>query len=165
MAISGLATRDMSARAVCSFAGVVAAAKPLYYGGCAREIFGSAGFSFPVRQPARNCHPIVWRRSVGGLNKLNEISPMERYMPLTGIDLIPASLLIDTQAPLDVLQAMADYRIRTVSQVLENIAFRSEIGCDTVVLSDFSKLLAIPLRDGCDLMDVIGRRLRAQAAE
>jgi hypothetical protein len=49
--------------------------------------------------------------------------------------------------------------------VLENIAFRAEIGCDTVVLSDFSKLLAIPLRDGCDLMDVIGRRLRAQTAE
>ena len=52
---------------------------------------------------------------------------MERYMPLTGIDLIPASLLIDTQAPLDVLQAMADYRIRTVTQVLENIAFRAEL--------------------------------------
>ena len=51
---------------------------------------------------------------------------------------------------------MADYRIRTVTQVLENIAFRAEIGCDTMVLSDFSKLLAIPLRDGCDLMDVIG---------
>jgi hypothetical protein len=48
---------------------------------------------------------------------------------------------------------------------LENIAFRAEIGCDTVVLSDFSKLLAIPLRDGCDLMDVIGRRLRALAAK
>ncbi|MGF6329195.1 hypothetical protein ABH909_002073 [Pseudomonas sp. BS3782 TE3695] len=47
----------------------------------------------------------------------------------------------------------------------ENIAFRAEIGCDTVVLSDFSKMLAIPLRDGCDLMDVIGRRLRAQVAE
>jgi hypothetical protein len=107
----------------------------------------------------------VWRRSVGSLNNLNEISSMERYMPLTGIDLIPASLLIDTQAPLDVLQAMADYRIRTVTQVLENIAFRAELGCDTVVLTDFSKLLAIPLRDGCDLMDVIGRRLRAQAAE
>ena len=82
-------------------------------------------------------------------------------MPLTGINMVPASLLIDTQAPLDVLQAMADYRIRTVTQVLENIAYRSELGCDTVVLSDFSKLLAIPLRDGCDLMDVIGRRLRA----
>jgi len=49
--------------------------------------------------------------------------------------------------------------------VLENIAYRSELGCDTVVLEDFSKLLVIPLRDGCDLMDVIGRRLRAQAAE
>jgi len=33
------------------------------------------------------------------------------------------------------------------------------------VLSDFSKLLAIPLHDGCDFMDVIGRRLRAQVEE
>ena len=90
---------------------------------------------------------------------------MDRYMPLTGIELVPASLFIDTQAPLDVLHAMADYRIRTVTQVLENIAFRAEMGCATVVLSDFSRLLAIPLRDGCDLMDVIGRRLRAQAAQ
>ncbi|APC14430.1 hypothetical protein BLL42_01240 [Pseudomonas frederiksbergensis] len=90
---------------------------------------------------------------------------MDRYMPLTGIDLIPASLLIDTQAPLDVLQATADYGIRTVTQVLENIAFRVDIEGDTVVLADFAKLLAIPLRDGCDLMDVIGRRLRAQASK
>ncbi|MGF6150519.1 hypothetical protein [Pseudomonas fluorescens] len=90
---------------------------------------------------------------------------MDRYMPLTGIDLIPASLLIDTQAPLDVLQATADYRIRTVTQVLENIAFRADIESDTVVLADFAKLLAIPLRDGCDVMDVIGRRLREQASK
>ncbi|ALI04879.1 hypothetical protein C1Y08_05495 [Pseudomonas sp. FW306-02-F02-AA] len=90
---------------------------------------------------------------------------MNRYMPLTGIDLIPASLLIDTQAPLDVLQATADYRIRTVTQVLENIAFRADIESDTVVLADFAKLLAIPLRDGCDLMDVIGRRLREEAGK
>ena len=90
---------------------------------------------------------------------------MNRYMPLTGIDLIPASLLIDTEAPLDVLQAAADYRIRAVTQVLENIAFRGEIGCDTVVLSDFSKLLAIPLRDGCDVLDVLGKRLRARSPE
>jgi hypothetical protein len=33
------------------------------------------------------------------------------------------------------------------------------------VLSSFSKLLAIPLHDGCDFMDVIGRRLRAQVEE
>lgn len=87
---------------------------------------------------------------------------MERYIPLTGIDLVPASLVIDSQAPLDVLQAMADYRIRAVTQVLENIAFRSEMETDSVVLSDFAQLLAIPLRDGCDLMDIIGQRLRGQ---
>lgn len=69
--------------------------------------------------------------------------------------------LIDTEAPLNVLFETADYRIRTVTQVLENIAFRSEIGSDTVVLSDFCKMLTIALRDGCDVMDVIGRRLRA----
>ena len=90
---------------------------------------------------------------------------MERYIPLTGIDLVPASLLIDSDAPLDVLQAMADSRIRTVTQVLENIAFRGEVEADCVVLSDFAQLLAIPLRDGCDLMDVIARRLREQASE
>ena len=90
---------------------------------------------------------------------------MERYIPLTGIDLVPASLLIDSDAPLDVLQAMADYRIRTVTQVLENIAFRGEVEADCVVLSDFAQLLVIPLRDGCDLMDVIGRRLRKEVSE
>ncbi|MGU9857390.1 hypothetical protein [Pseudomonas sp. LF245] len=89
---------------------------------------------------------------------------MERYIPLTGIDLVTASLLIDSEAPLDVLQAMADFRIRTVTQVLENIAFRSELDTDAVVLSDFAQLLAIPLRDGCDLLDVIGQRLRAVVA-
>ncbi|MBD9463259.1 hypothetical protein [Pseudomonas sp. Pdm06] len=87
---------------------------------------------------------------------------MQRYIPITGIDCTPAALLIDTQAPLDVLHATADYRIRTVTQVLENIAFRSEIASDTVVLSDFAQLLVIPLRDGCDLLEVIGRRLQAQ---
>lgn len=46
---------------------------------------------------------------------------MTRYMPLTGIDLIPASLFIDTEAPFDVLQAAADYRILMVKQVLETL--------------------------------------------
>ncbi|WP_256579991.1 MULTISPECIES: hypothetical protein [unclassified Pseudomonas] len=73
-------------------------------------------------------------------------------------------MLIDSEAPLDVLQAMADYRIRTVTQVLENIAFRSESETDSVVLSDFAQLLAIPLRDGCDLMDIIGQRLRSEVS-
>ncbi|EJL03881.1 hypothetical protein PflQ2_0682 [Pseudomonas fluorescens Q2-87] len=87
---------------------------------------------------------------------------MNRYMPITGIDCIPATLLIDTEAPLDVLFETADYRIRTVTQLLENIAFRSEISSDTLVLSDLCKMLTISLRDGCDVMDVIGRRLRGK---
>jgi hypothetical protein len=88
---------------------------------------------------------------------------MNRYMPITGVDCNRASLLIDTEAPLDVLHETAAYRIRTVTQLLENIAFRDEISSDAVVLHDFAQLLAIPLRDGCDLLDVIGRRLRASA--
>jgi len=90
---------------------------------------------------------------------------MNRYMPITGIDITPATLLIDTEAPLDVLFETADYRIRTVTQLLENIAFRSDLNSDTLVLSDFCKLLTISLRDGCDVMDVLGRRLRAQVQE
>jgi hypothetical protein len=84
-------------------------------------------------------------------------------MPITGVDCTPAALLIDTEAPLDVLHETAAYRIRAVTQLLENIAFREELSSDAVVLHDFALLLSIPLRDGCDLLDVIGRRLQAQA--
>jgi len=37
------------------------------------------------------------------------------------------------------------------------------ITIDAVVLHDLTLLLAIPLRDGCDVLDVIGHRLQAQA--
>lgn len=84
---------------------------------------------------------------------------MNRYMPLTGHDCAIPALLIDTQAPLDVLHDAAAHRIRAVTQLLENIAFREPISGDAVILQDFAHLLAIPLRDGCDLMDVIGSRL------
>ena len=87
---------------------------------------------------------------------------MNRYMPITGIDNASHSLLIDTEAPLDVLHDTAAYRISAVTQLLENLAMREEISSDAVVLHDFARVLAIPLRDGCDLMDVIGRRLQAQ---
>jgi hypothetical protein len=42
---------------------------------------------------------------------------------------------------------------------MENLAMRGEIISDSVILSDFAPLCAIPLRDGCDVLDVIGRRL------
>ena len=84
---------------------------------------------------------------------------MNRYMPLTGHDSLIPALVIDTQAPLDVLYDAAAYRIRAVTQFLENLAFREEISSDAIVLHDFALLLAIPLRDGCDLLDVVGRKL------
>ncbi|RMT85192.1 hypothetical protein ALP39_02262 [Pseudomonas marginalis pv. marginalis] len=87
---------------------------------------------------------------------------MNRYMPLTGHDCTAPALLIDTQAPLDVLYEAAAYRIRAVTQFLENLAFREEISSDAIVLHDFALLLAIPLRDGCDLLDVVGRKLNTQ---
>ncbi|MBN2977453.1 hypothetical protein BFW88_16240 [Pseudomonas fluorescens] len=81
-------------------------------------------------------------------------------MPVTGPDCTIPTLLIDTQAPLDALHDAAIFRIRAVTQVLENLALRDGISSDAVVLQDFALLLNIPLRDGCDLLDVIGRRLQ-----
>jgi hypothetical protein len=46
--------------------------------------------------------------------------------------------------------------------VLENMSMRGSLECESFILSDFALLCAIPLRDGCDVLDVIGRRLRAQ---
>ncbi|MGN8344951.1 hypothetical protein ACLEJQ_15245 [Pseudomonas sp. SMV71] len=68
-----------------------------------------------------------------------------------------------SKAPLDVLHETPAYRIRAAIQLLENIAFREVISPEAIVIHDFALLLAIPLRDGCDVLDVIGRRLQAQA--
>lgn len=82
---------------------------------------------------------------------------MNRYVPITGIDCNIASLLIDTEAPLDVLHETAAYRIRTATQLLENLAFNEG------AYSELARVLVTSLRDGCDLLDVVGRRLQTQA--
>ncbi|WLG87020.1 hypothetical protein PSH97_11080 [Pseudomonas cucumis] len=87
---------------------------------------------------------------------------MTRYMPITGIDCTIPSLLIDTEAPVDVLHDTAAYRIRSVTQLLETLSLSEALGGDAALLQEFAKVLAIQLRDGCDLLDVVGRRLRAQ---
>ena len=91
--------------------------------------------------------------------------PTNRYMALTGNCSDMPTLFIDTHAPLDVLSDAARYRLRAVTQVLENLAMRAEVASDSVMLNDFALLCAIPLRDGCDLLDVIGRRLRGMSSE
>ena len=81
---------------------------------------------------------------------------MDRFMPMTGIDCTIASLLIDTDAPLDVLHETAAYRIRTATQLLESFA------ADEGIYGELARVLVTSLRDGCDLLDVVGRRLRMQ---
>ncbi|KZN16603.1 MULTISPECIES: hypothetical protein [Pseudomonas] len=83
---------------------------------------------------------------------------MDRYMPVTGIDCTIASLLIDTEAPLDVLHETAAYRIRTATQLLESFAVNEG------VYSELARVLVTSLRDGCDLLDVVGRRLQMQVS-
>lgn len=89
---------------------------------------------------------------------------MNQYMPLTSNDSATPALFVDTTIPLEVLLDAAGYRLRAVTQIMENLALRGEISSDTVVLNDFALLCSIPLRDGCDLLDVIGRRLDMPSA-
>ncbi|WP_347905167.1 hypothetical protein [Pseudomonas purpurea] len=89
---------------------------------------------------------------------------MARYMPITGIDCTIPCLLIDTEAPVDVLHDTAEYRIRCVTQLLETLSLGEGVSRDELLLQDFARVLAIPLRDGCDLMDVVGRRLQARVS-
>ncbi|WLH50623.1 short-chain dehydrogenase [Pseudomonas tolaasii] len=84
---------------------------------------------------------------------------MNQFMALTSNDSANPALFIDTTVPLEILLEAASYRLRAVTQVLENLALRSEISSDAVVLNDFALLCSIPLRDGCDLLDVVGRRM------
>jgi hypothetical protein len=84
----------------------------------------------------------------------------QRYMSLTSNDCNIPALLIDTQVPLDVLHEAAAHRIRAATQLLENIASHDDLHNNPALLQDFAQLCIIPLRDGCDLLDVLGRRLQ-----
>ncbi|MGC5700180.1 hypothetical protein J4P02_08230 [Pseudomonas sp. NFXW11] len=87
---------------------------------------------------------------------------MTRYQAITGHDCNIPSLLIDTQAPIDVLHDAAAHRIRAATQLLENFATSDEEPKGTVVLQELALVCSILLRDGCDLMDVAGRRMQGQ---
>ncbi len=47
---------------------------------------------------------------------------MTRYIPITGIDCKIPCLLIDREAPVDVLHGTAAYRLRCVTQLMETLA-------------------------------------------
>lgn len=87
---------------------------------------------------------------------------MNRYMPITGHDCNIPYLLIDTQAPVDVLHDAAAYRIRSVAQLLESFSITEASHRESVILQELTLVCTILLRDGCDLLDVTGRKLQEQ---
>ena len=82
------------------------------------------------------------------------------YIPLTAIDCTIPALLIDRNAPLDVLHANATARILAVTQLMEMFSSREVQQADAVDLKHLATVAAHLLRDGCDLLDVLGWRLR-----
>lgn len=89
---------------------------------------------------------------------------MSQYVALTNNADDCPTLFVNSSAPLHILLEAASYRIRAVTQVMENLALRSEITSDSVVLNDFALLCSIPLRDGCDVLDVIVQRLDTRSS-
>ena len=84
------------------------------------------------------------------------------YIPLTAIDCLIPALLIDRNAPPDVLHANAAARILAATQLMETLAHRDLERADAVDLKQIATVAMILLRDGCDLLDVLGWRLRPE---
>ena len=82
------------------------------------------------------------------------------FVPLTAIDCTIPALLIDRHAPLDVLHDNAAARVLAVTQLMESFSSREVQEADSVDLKHLAIVSAQLLRDGCDLMDVLGWRLR-----
>ena len=82
------------------------------------------------------------------------------FIPLTAIDCTIPALLIDRNAPLDVLHANAAARVLAVTQLMETFASRELAEADAIDLKHLANTAVLLLRDGCDVLDVLGWRLR-----
>ncbi len=82
------------------------------------------------------------------------------FIPLTAIDCTIPALLIDRNAPLDVLHANAAARVLAVTQLMEMFSSGEMQQADSIDLKHLATVAAQLLRDGCDLLDVLGWRLR-----
>ncbi|NBA96381.1 short-chain dehydrogenase [Pseudomonas sp. R5(2019)] len=86
---------------------------------------------------------------------------MPQYIPLTDIDLDTPALMIDSQASLVSIHATALYRIRSATQMMESLARTEITHVDGTDLQHIAQAATMLLRDGCDLLDVLGRQLKA----
>lgn len=87
---------------------------------------------------------------------------MTDRIALTNNESSTPTLFIDTHAPLDELHASTAYRILAVTQLMESIVHLDSRHADATDLTQIANAGAgaILLRDGCDLLDVLGRRIR-----
>ncbi len=85
---------------------------------------------------------------------------MNQFIPLTAIDCTIPALLIDRNTPADVLHANAVARVLAVTQLMETFSAHELEETDSVDLKHISKAAALLLRDGCDLLNVLGWQLQ-----
>ncbi|RON52064.1 short-chain dehydrogenase [Pseudomonas frederiksbergensis] len=87
---------------------------------------------------------------------------MNPHMPMTHNDGDIPVLLVATQAPLEVLHSNAATRFLAVTQMVESLASLDITQAKGADVQQLANAAAMLLRDGCDVMDVLGRRIRAR---
>lgn len=87
---------------------------------------------------------------------------MNLHIPMTNNDCDIPVLLVSTQAPLDVLHSNAATRFLAVTQMMESLASLDITQAKGADVQQLAHAAAMLLRDGCDVMDVLGRQIRAQ---
>lgn len=87
---------------------------------------------------------------------------MNPHMPMTSNESDTPVLLVATQAPLDVLHSHAAARFLAGTQMMESLASLDISQAKGADVQQLALAAALLLRDGCDVMDVLGRRIRAR---
>ncbi|MGE8145326.1 short-chain dehydrogenase [Pseudomonas frederiksbergensis] len=87
---------------------------------------------------------------------------MNPHMPMTSNDSDTPVLMVATEAPLDVLHDSAAGRFLAGTQMMESLASLDISQAKGADVQQLAQAAAMLLRDGCDVMDVLGRRIRAR---
>ncbi|KOY02800.1 hypothetical protein [Pseudomonas nunensis] len=81
---------------------------------------------------------------------------------MTNNDCYIPVLLVATQAPLDVLHSNAATRFLAGTPMMESLASLDISQAKGADVQQLAHAAAMLLRDGCDVMDVLGRQIRAR---
>jgi hypothetical protein len=87
---------------------------------------------------------------------------MNPHLPMTSNESEIAVLLVATQAPLEVLHGSAANRFLAATQMMESLSSLDISQAKGADVQQLAQAAAMLLRDGCDVMDVLGRRIRAR---